>query len=275
MKISLGFSPCPNDTFMFDALINQKIDTGDLEFVTTIADVEELNQMAFDQTLDVTKISFHALFKNLSNYQLLTAGSALGFGCGPLLISKKRFDQKDVSNRTICIPGENTTANLLMKYAFPNATKKTALLFSEIEHAVLNETFDAGVIIHENRFTYKKKGLHKIVDLGAYWESKTNLPIPLGGIAIKKNLDSKLKRQINSLLRESIQFAFDHPSSSLNYCKQYAQEMDEDVMQQHIKLYVNSFSLDLQEKGKAAIQELYSAFNTNHRSEFASNLYIE
>src|SRR5687767_3545184 len=206
MNLTLGFSPCPNDTFIFDALVNKKIDTEGLDFETVIEDVETLNRLAFDNKLDITKLSFPSFFQNTDKYLLLRSGAALGKGVGPVLISKKakgisNIDQgilniepdlpedkqgisyADVINSTIALPGKNTTANLLFSFAFPEARKKRFMIFSAIEDAVLNAETDLGVVIHENRFTYQQKKLLKIMDLGEYWESKMKLPIPLGGIA--------------------------------------------------------------------------------------------
>jgi 1,4-dihydroxy-6-naphthoate synthase len=186
MKLSLGFSPCPNDTFIFDSLVNKKIDTEGIEFEPILEDVQTLNEWASIGKLSVTKLSFPALFNNLDKYTLLNAGSALGKGVGPLLIGKKMVDVREISNCTIAIPGENTTANFLLSFAFPNIARKVPFLFSQIEDAVLEEKADLGVIIHENRFTYQQRGLHKICDLGQVWEERQNAPVPLGGIAAKK-----------------------------------------------------------------------------------------
>lgn len=256
-KLTLGFSPCPNDTFIFDALVNGRIDLGELELEVVLADVEELNRMAIQGKLDITKISYNAFAQVHSKYQLLNAGSALGNNCGPLLISKKSLFETELNEATIAIPGKNTTANFLMTYAFPEAQNKKEFLFSEIEKAVLNDEVDAGVIIHENRFTYQEKGLVKIADLGEVWERETGFPIPLGGIAIHRRLRPELRRKFDQLLKQSVQFAFDNPDASKDYVKCYAQEMDEEVMRSHIDLYVNQYSLNLGEKGKAAITKMY------------------
>lgn len=253
MKLSLGFSPCPNDTFIFDAMIHQRIDTEGLEFEVEMGDVEWLNQKAFNQELDITKLSYHAFAYLLDKYILLTSGSALGNNCGPLLIAKNLISKEDLTHKNIAIPGKYTTANFLLSLAFPYAQQKQPVLFSEIEKQVLENKVDAGLIIHENRFTYHEKGLVKIIDLGEWWESTTGLPIPLGGIVVKRNLPSELQQKINRVLRRSVEYAFAHPEVSLPYVKQHAQEMDVAVMQQHINLYVNVFSVDLGEKGKAAI----------------------
>jgi len=259
MKLRIGFSPCPNDTFIFDALIHHRIDTEGIEFEPLIEDVETLNQLASKAMLDITKLSFHALGYVSGQYQLLNAGSALGKACGPLLIAKKHIAaaDKNINPLTIAIPGALTTANLLLSIAFPAAQKKSILEFSEIEQAVLDEQVDAGLIIHENRFTYASKGLKKIIDLGEYWESETALPIPLGGIAVKRSIPEKLQIKIDRLLRQSIEFAFENPDISLPYIRSLAQEMDESVMKQHIALYVNHYSIQLKSTGRKAIHTLY------------------
>ena len=254
-KLSLGFSPCPNDCFIFDAIVNQRIDLEGIDFDVRMEDVETLNRWAVEGNLDCTKLSFHA-FAHLSNaYQLLNAGSALGFNCGPLLISKRDISFEDMrSNRlNIAIPGKLTTANFLLSIALPQATNKKEMLFSEIENAVINEDVDAGLIIHENRFTYQQKGLKKIIDLGEYWESLIHAPIPLGGIVIKRNFSDELKQKIDRIIKKSVQYAFAHPEEVMHFIKQHAQEMDPKVMQQHIQLYVNDYSVDLGNTGREAV----------------------
>lgn len=261
-KLTLGFSPCPNDTFIFDALVNGRIDLGNIELEAFLADVEELNRMAIEGKLDITKISYNAFTHVHYMYQLLNAGSALGSNCGPLLISKKALSKNELKASTIAIPGKNTTANFLMSFAYPNCPNKKEFLFSEIENAVLKDEVQAGVIIHENRFTYQEKGLIKLADLGEVWEQKTGFPIPLGGIAIHRRLKPTLRKQFDGLLHKSVQFAFDNPEASKDYVKCYAQEMDESVMRSHINLYVNQYSLDLGEKGKSAIAKMYEVGRT-------------
>lgn len=256
-KISLGFSPCPNDTYIFDAMVNGKIDTEELNFDYVLNDVEELNRKALNTELVITKISFFAYASVFKNYQLLDAGSALGSGCGPLIISKEKINPEDIFSKKIAIPGIHTTANFLMSYVFPEAKNKTSLLFSDIEDAVLADKFDAGVIIHENRFTYQMKGLYKIADLGEIWEQKTQMPIPLGGIAVKRSLDEEIKRKAERIIRRSVEYALQNPSSSNDFVCNNVQSMDAEVMQQHINLYVNDFSVSLGNKGKAAIWFLY------------------
>jgi len=257
MKLKLCFSTCPNDTFMFDALVNGRIDTKGLSFDILLTDIEELNKLAFKGEGDITKISFNAFAKVSDNYQLLHSGSALGNGVGPLVVSRRVIYPDEISEAKIAIPGLETTANMLFSIAFPNAKNKKVYLFSDIEEAILSNEVDAGLIIHENRFTYEKKGLKKIIDLGEFWETKTKLPIPLGGIAIKRSLPNEIKQKVNSLLRQSIEYAFEDPKESYPFVKQHAQAMEEEVMYKHIQLYVNKYSIDLGLDGKEAIQHLY------------------
>lgn len=262
MKLSLGFSPCPNDTFIFDALIHHKIDTEGLEFEVFFDDVETLNQKALRGDLDITKLSFHAFAYVHEQYALLDSGSALGFGVGPLLIC---HDEKLVAQREqlnpdykVGIPGKYTTANFLLGIAFPHLTNKQEMVFSDIETSLLEDKIDLGLIIHENRFTYTEKGLHKIVDLGSYWEQLTGCAIPLGGIVINRNLDQATKEKVNRLIKKSVEFAFANPKSGLQFIKQHAQEMSEEVMYKHIELYVNQYSIDLGKEGRKAIDVLFS-----------------
>jgi len=259
VTLSLGFSPCPNDCFMFDAIVNQRIDLEGLDFSVRLADVEALNNAAFAGEADVTKLSYHAYAYCLADYVLLDAGSALGRNCGPLLISKREISKPEVAAGTlrIAIPGKYTTANFLLGLAFPQAQNKTELVFSAIEGAVLDEQVDAGLIIHENRFTYQARGLKKIVDLGEYWESETGAPIPLGGIVIKRSLPDEIKDRVNRVLRRSVEYAFAHRTASLDYVRAHAQEMDEDVMYRHIDLYVNEYSVDLGVEGRRAVELLF------------------
>lgn len=255
-KLSIGFSPCPNDTFIFDALIHSKIDTEGIEFEVHMADVEELNQMAFRGALDITKLSYHAFLHILEDYIMMDSGSALGNNCGPLLIKNAGAENPN-SNDLIAIPGKYTTANFLLNYAYPELQNKKELLFSDIESAIKAKQVSAGLIIHENRFTYAQRGFKKVKDLGEHWEQSTGMPIPLGGIAIKRNHDKALQEKVQRLIRKSLEYAFANPTDSLDFVKQHAQEMDAEVMQKHINLYVNDYSLSLGENGKAAIQKMY------------------
>jgi 1,4-dihydroxy-6-naphthoate synthase len=261
MKLTLGFSPCPNDTFIFDALIHHKIDTEGLDFEVFYDDVETLNQKAFRGELDITKLSYHAFAYVADKYVLLDAGSALGFGVGPLLISNVEFSISDLEKASdtlkIGIPGKYTTANFLLGLAFPDATNKQEVVFSGIEDAVLQGKIDIGLIIHENRFTYQDKGLKKIIDLGDYWEKRTGCPIPLGGIVANRNLPADVQHKINRVLRKSVEFAFANPKSGLEFIRSHAQEMSEEVMYKHIDLYVNQYSVDLGDEGKKAVKLLF------------------
>jgi len=259
MKLTLGFSPCPNDTFIFDALVNKKIDTEGLELDVVLEDVETLNKWSFEKKLDITKLSYPAFFQNLDKYVLLNSGAALGKGVGPLLISKHNIQHStfNFQQATIALPGKNTTANLLFSFAYPVVKNKKHMIFSAIEESVLNEQTELGVIIHENRFTYQQKGLHKVTDLGEFWEEKMHAPIPLGGIAVKRSIDKEMSLKIDGLIRKSIEFAFSNYPLITEYVKQHSQEMSEDVMRQHIELYVNNFSIDLGNNGKQAIETLY------------------
>ena len=262
MKLTFGFSPCPNDTFIFDALVNKKIDTEGFEFDTVLADVETLNQWALEGKLDITKLSFPAFFKSLEHYTLLNAGSALGKGVGPLLITDSQTELTDdeINQASIALPGANTTANLLFTLAYPQATDKTFMLFSAIEEALVNKETDLGVIIHENRFTYQQKGLKKVRDLGRYWEQRMELPLPLGGIAINQSIKRSVALKVNELIRKSLEYAFTNYPLITDYVKQHSLEMSEDVMRQHINLYVNNYSLDLGDEGKLAIESLHEVF---------------
>jgi 1,4-dihydroxy-6-naphthoate synthase len=260
MKLSLGFSPCPNDTFIFDALVNRKIDTGPFEFDVVLEDIQTLNQCAAEGRLDVTKLSFPAFFQNEERYEMLDAGAALGKGVGPLLVAKRMVQVPDIENSSIAIPGENTTANFLMSFAFPMAKNKTPLLFSEIEDAVVMEKFDLGVIIHENRFTYHQKGLIKVCDLGEIWEGRQHAPIPLACIAAKKEIPQDVRSQVSALIRRSVEYSFASYPQISDYTRQHAQAMDEEVMRKHIELYVNNYSIDLGDDGKKAIRQLFQVY---------------
>lgn len=276
MKLTLGFSPCPNDTFVFDALVNKKIDTEGLEFEAVLEDVQTLNAWAAEGKLDVTKLSFPALFNNANDYAILNAGSALGNGVGPLLVAKKTIALNNIEACRIAIPGENTTANFLLSYAFPQAKNKTALLFSSIEDAVGSGAFDLGVIIHENRFTYQQKGLHKICDLGEVWEQREGLPIPLGCIAVKRNLSVDLQKKIDRLIKQSVEYSFAQGSQLSAYVKEHAQAMEEGVMRKHIALYVNDYTIDLGQGGRKAIEKLHEVYTRNNEAQTkAASLFID
>lgn len=274
MIFSIGFSPCPNDTFIFDALVNKKINSGDLQFNPVLEDVQTLNKWALEGRLSITKLSFGVLPLVLDNYRVLNSGSALGRGVGPLLISSEEIDIAKVNEHVIAIPGENTTAHLLFSLAFPGAKNKIFLRYDAIENFVLAGK-GLGVIIHENRFTYTEKGLKKIIDLGDYWEKETANPIPLGGIVIKRDIDPGVQKEIDEYIKKSIEYAFDNFPFLDNYVKTNAQEMSEEVMRKHIELYVNNFSLDLGEEGKNAIAKLLDVYqNINKSKPVGNNIFV-
>ncbi len=258
MKLSLAFSPCPNDTFIFDALVHGKIDTEGLTFNLQLADVEELNIAASKAIPDITKLSYHAYLYVSKYYQFLRSGSALGEKNGPLLISLKKENYPDINTASIAIPGLHTTANLLFSMAYPNAKNKQIMLFSDIEQAVIDGKVDYGLIIHESRFTYSDRGLHKVADMGEFWEEKTNLPIPLGGIVIRRDFDDATKQKVNRVIRRSMEYAYKNPNSGMQFIRENAQEMNFDVMKKHIDLYVNKYSLDIGELGEKAINSLFN-----------------
>ena len=266
MKLTLGFSPCPNDCFIFDALVHNKIDTQGIQFEVVMEDVEALNKKAFASELDITKLSYHTFFYLADRYALLNSGSALGFGCGPLLVSRNDVSLKSmpVNEWRVAIPGKYTTANFLLSLAYPDIQFKTEMIFSDIETSVINGNVDAGLLIHENRFTFEQKGLKKILDLGEFWEGMISAPIPLGGIVMKRNFAVNQVRMVDELIRKSVEFAFAHPDSCMDFVKQHAQEMDEEVMRKHIDLYVNRFSVDLGDLGWRAIQLMFQMGMEKH-----------
>jgi 1,4-dihydroxy-6-naphthoate synthase len=257
MKLTLGFSPCPNDTFIFDAMVHGRIDTEGLEFDYFLADIEELNKRAFYGNADITKISFYAYAYAAPNYIILDSGSALGHKNGPLLISKRKLDTSELVNARIAIPGKFTTANLLFSIFWPEAVNKTEYIFSDIEEALLKEEVDAGLIIHEKRFTYHKKGLNKIADMGEYWEKLTGLPIPLGTIVINRRIPAETALKVNRIIHRSLEYAYNDSLAAYDFILSNAQEMDSTVMNKHIKLFVNKFTSNLGRDGKKAISELY------------------
>lgn len=257
MKLTLGFSPCPNDTFIFDAMVNGLIDTKGIEFDFVMEDVETLNQMAYEGKLDITKLSYGSYLNLTQEYALLHSGSALGKGVGPLLVSKKNIAFSEIAHHSIAIPGVKTTANLLLTLAAPQAENKTEIIFSDIEASVLEERFDIGLIIHESRFTYAQKGLHKIIDLGDWWENTMKAAIPLGGIVMKRKFDKSLIAQVDALIKESVLYSWKNYPELSSFVQNNAQEMNEEVMRQHIQLYVNEYTTELGEMGTHSIQTLF------------------
>ncbi|MDZ7878174.1 MAG: 1,4-dihydroxy-6-naphthoate synthase [Saprospiraceae bacterium] len=275
MTLTLGFSPCPNDTFIFDAMIHNHIDTEGLNFEVIMEDVEALNQRAFRHELAVTKLSYHAFAYLVDAYALLEAGSALGKGVGPLLIAKADMPKEAVNQSVIAIPGKFTTANFLFSLAFPEAKNKQEVVFHDIEQAVLNNRVGAGVIIHENRFTYYERGLVKLMDLGAFWEETTQMPIPLGGIVVRRDLPKSVQQKMERVMKRSVAYAFAHPSVSKDFVAEHAQEMDEKVRQQHIDLYVNKFTRRLGKEGRAAVKALFEkAVDLKIIPSYAQQIFI-
>ena len=274
MKLTFAYSPCPNDTFMFEPIVSGRIDTEGLRFEIHLADVEELNKSAFEDAYDITKLSFNAYTKLTPQYQLLNSGSALGRKCGPLLISKKQMSEDNVRTGNIAIPGQNTTANFLLSFAYPNLKHKSEMIFSEVESSVLSDKTDAGVIIHENRFTFQEKGLVQIKDLGEYWEEKTGYPIPLGGIVTRRRFTEELKQKIDRIISRSVAYALANPESGNEYIRSHAQEMDIDVMKSHINLYVNEFSAYIGEEGRGAIYHLFDNHPLVVEGDYEKPLFV-
>ena len=263
MQIDIGLSPCPNDTFIFDALLHGRIDTGPYRFRPIFADVEELNRMASHGKLTVTKLSYYAYLSRMNHYVMMHSGGALGRGVGPLLVRAREL-HKAKSEWSVAIPGVSTTANFLLSYTLPEITNKTERIFHEIEGDVSAGRFDAGVLIHENRFTYKERGLSLIADLGSLWEEKTGVAIPLGGIAIQRNQPIQVQRDIDQLIKESVEYAQLNPAESHDFVAHHAQEMDSTVRQQHIDLYVNEETLGLSGEGYAAVEKMHEIYIRNH-----------
>jgi 1,4-dihydroxy-6-naphthoate synthase len=254
--LTLAISPCPNDTYIFDAIYHNRIELEGLNFNFQFHDVETLNHLAMEGSLDVLKVSFFTYLLLQQNYVLLDSGSAIGFGNGPLLICKNDYKLEDLPHLSVAIPGQYTTAHMLFNIAAPEYRQKHYMLFSDIEKAILDGTVDTGVIIHENRFTYEQKGLKKIIDLGNYWEKLTRSPLPLGGIIARKGLGYDVINKLNRIMYRSVEFAIKHPEMAMPFVRRHAQEMDEDVMKKHIQLYVNENTLSLGTVGKAALSKL-------------------
>lgn len=255
--LSLGYSPCPNDTFIFYALVHGKIDTGDLGFKEILLDVETLNQMAVKGELDITKVSYNAFGNLRDDYCLLRSGGALGRGCGPLVVASKECEMKDLKGKTIAIPGELTTAYLLLQLYEPDFRSNVKVMpFHEIMGAVKEGKVDAGLIIHEGRFTYPSYGLKKIIDLGEWWKKETGLPIPLGCIIAKRSLGIDVISKVERLIMESVLYAISRRDEPVKYIKEHSQELDDSVIAEHINLYVNDYSIDIGDEGIRAVRKL-------------------
>jgi len=258
MKLTLGFSPCPNDTFIFEAMVHGRVDTEGLEFDWFLADVEELNERAIKGSVDITKMSFYAYARAAAGYLILDAGSALGRNNGPLVISRHRMMPEELEDALIAIPGRYTTANLLFSIFWPEAKHKREYLFSDIPEAVLSGEADAGLIIHETRFTYNALGLQMVADTGEKWDELTGLPVPLGAIVVSRSVDEEIAARVSRSIRRSIEYAYANPMKSVEFIRKNAAETDPEVTREHIKLYVNSFSLSLGQEGRKAIERLYA-----------------
>ena len=255
-KLKLAYSTCPNDTFIFYALAHNAIDCGGFQFEIELADVETLNQRAKAEIYDISKLSFAAIGHLIEEYGLLRSGVALGKGCGPLLVAKPGFDIEQLPSKKIAVPGMWTTACLLLGLFLSIKPKAVPMPFEQIMPAIQKDEYECGVIIHEGRFTYRNYGLVKIVDLGKWWEDKTSLPVPLGGIAVRRDIASSITKKIEDLIRSSVQYSFNHRSEADNYIKKYAQEMSSKVICQHIDLYVNDFTINLGKEGEEAVNTL-------------------
>ncbi|MBR4215868.1 MAG: 1,4-dihydroxy-6-naphthoate synthase [Bacteroidales bacterium] len=277
MKLTLAYSTCPNDTFIFDALANGKIDTEGIDFEISLADIDVLNKNAVSANPpDITKISSNAYGIDIwKDYVILDSGSALGRNNGPLLVAKEAFPLTEINQKRILIPGINTTANLLFTTFFPNAKDKTPMLFSEIEKEVINRHYDAGLLIHEGRFTYQSKGLVKLADMGELWEKKFNMPIPLGSIIARRTLSPDIIAKVDRIIRRSVQYSLNNPESPMPYIRDNAREMDDTVMRSHIALYVNNFSVSLGKEGRQAIEFLYQkAFENGLYKELPNGMFL-
>lgn len=271
-KLSLAISPCPNDVFIFYALIQKRIKLKDIEFEVHFLDIEELNLGALHRQFDLCKISYALVPEIAKSYNILTAGSALGKGCGPLIISPHETPFDLCPEHSVVLPGKHTTAAALFNHFYPQVKNTTHQLFSTIEPALQRHEFDAGVVIHESRFTYREKGLSLVADLGDLWENRYHMPIPLGGIIIRKEIEKGIQRQINEAIAQSIGYAWQHRDEVLEFCKLHAQEIEKTVMMDHILLYVNDHSLNIGEEGKTAIKKLFQAHQEENNCNFASDL---
>lgn len=254
--LTFGYSPCPNDTFMFNAIANGDVTVGGCRIRPELHDVETLNSLAMNGRLDITKLSFYAWLKVKAQYRLLGSGSAMGLGCGPMLIAREPIDPSQIAACRVVLPGRWTTAHLLFRLYAPTADRRIFTTYDRIFETLAAGQADCGVIIHESRFTFEAAGFRPVADLGAWWEQKTGLPIPLGGIAARKNLGAVLIGKIDDALRASIQRAMDDPAAALPYIRRHAQEMNDSVLTEHIHTFVNDFSLMLPQAGRRAIETL-------------------
>ncbi len=256
-KLKLAYSTCPNDTFIFYALAHNAIDCGELKFEIELADVETLNQYARAGVYDISKLSFAAIGHLIEEYALLGSGAAMGRGCGPLLVAKPGFDIEKLSFKKIAVPGMWTTAHMLLGLYLSEKPRAVPMPFEKIMPAIQKDEYDCGVIIHEGRFTYGEYGLVRIIDLGEWWEEKISLPVPLGGIAVRRDITSAVAKKIEELIQSSVKYSFNHREKANNYIKKHAQEMSSEVIRRHIDLYVNDFTLNLGKEGEEAVNTLF------------------
>lgn len=270
MRLSLAYSPCPNDTFAFHAMVHSLVDCEGLSFDVSLMDIENLNKSAANRDFDICKLSYSAYYGYTGDYVMLRSGSALGFNNGPLLVAKKGsqflksggvIDNDEILKSSVAIPGIMTTAALLLRFAFPPIVNTTAVLFSEIEERILSGEFGCGVLIHETRFTYEKRGLELIMDLGSNWQEKTSLPVPLGGIAVRREMDTDLQLKINRVLRRSIEFALANPLISADYVAMNAREMELEIQRKHIGMFVNDYTVDISRTGECAVERLHEVWS--------------
>lgn len=255
-NLTLGFSPCPNDTYIFHALVHGLVETPGIAFLERLEDVETLNRLALEGALDVSKVSYHALGFLRDEYLLLRSGGALGRGCGPLVVTKGAVSMEKLRGKPIAVPGRYTTAALLLRLFDPSLDNLVYLPFNEIMAGVARGEFAAGVIIHESRFTFPDHGLTKLLDLGEWWEGETGCPIPLGGIVARRSLGRETVAAIDASLRASVAHARSNPSDAAAYIRAHSQEMSGEVCAAHIGLYVNDFSLQLGTEGELAVTTL-------------------
>ncbi|MDD2319030.1 MAG: 1,4-dihydroxy-6-naphthoate synthase [Geobacteraceae bacterium] len=256
--LTLGYSPCPNDTFLFYPLVHGRVPCHGLHFVERLEDVETLNRLAMAGALDICKVSYHAFAHIRERYILLRSGGAMGKGCGPLIVAKKAFQPEQLRRKKIAVPGRFTTASLLLQLFDPSLTELIFLPFDEIMPAVQEGRVEAGVIIHESRFTFHTYGLQKVLDLGEWWEKCSGLPLPLGGIAARRSLGPSLLAMLSEIVRASVAYARNHPAETLGYVHGHSQEMSEQVCSSHIDLYVNDYSLDPGPEGESAAEFLFA-----------------
>ena len=256
MKLTIAYSPCPNDTFMFHGVATGLVRMDGCDFDVHLHDVETLNRMAMEGVYDVTKLSFHAWLGVADRYEMLGAGAALGYGCGPVVVARRDIAPDELPRCRVAVPGEMTTAHLLLRLWAPDVADKVFVRYDQVMGMVAAGQADAGVIIHEGRFTYERQGLRMLADLGQWWQDKTHLPIPLGCIAARKELGAETIAGVERLLRRGIGESFDHPDAAAEYVRKYAQEMDPDVLAKHIRTFVNDYSLDIGDEGRRAVEKL-------------------